>query len=84
MDWLANAYPNRLRKVTNLMKASRGGRLYTPEFGTRMRGTGIFANLLERRFDRAVRQHDFNRHAWRPTLDAFRPPLRSGDQLRLL
>lgn len=84
MDWLANAYPNRLRKVTNLMKASRGGRLYTPEFGTRMRGTGVFANLLERRFDRAVRQHDFNRHAWRPTLDAFRPPVRSGDQLRLL
>ena len=65
-------------------KASRGGRLYTPEFGTRMRGTGIFANLLERRFDRTVRQHDFNRHAWRPTIEAFRPPVRSGDQLRLL
>jgi hypothetical protein len=49
-----------------------------------MRGTGLFATLLGKRFDRAVKEHGFNRHEWQPARDLFMPPVREGDQLRLL
>ena len=84
VDWLYKTYPHRAKKVLNLLKQTRNGRLYDPSFGTRMRGTGLFATLLGKRFDRAVKEHGFNRHEWQPARDLFMPPVREGDQLRLL
>jgi DNA repair photolyase len=84
VDWLHKTYPHRAKKVLNLLKQTRNGRLYDPSFGTRMRGTGLFATLLGKRFDRAVKEHGFNRHEWQPARDLFMPPVREGDQLRLL
>ncbi len=83
-DWLQKTYPNRARKVMNLLRQSRNGRLNDSRFGARMRGNGLFAELLGRRFDRAVARLDFNRHVWQPDIAAFKAPVREGDQLRLL
>lgn len=41
--WLATHFPDRKDKVLNRIRAIRGGKLYDPQWGTRMRGEGIFA-----------------------------------------
>jgi hypothetical protein len=58
----------------SLIHQMRGGRDYDSTFGVRQRGTGLFADLIARRFSVACRRLDFNRE--QPPLDAscFRPP----------
>ena len=82
-DWLAVHYPERARHVMSVLRQSRGGAVYDARFGQRMRGTGPFAQLLERRFGAACRRLGLHRGRSRP-LDgsAFRPP-RRGPQLDL-
>jgi DNA repair photolyase len=55
-DWLAEHVPDRARHVLNLIRETRGGALSDPQFHGRMRGSGVYADLLARRFDRAARQ----------------------------
>ncbi|SEL97399.1 PA0069 family radical SAM protein [Halomonas daqiaonensis] len=81
--WLESHYPERANKVMSLMRQCRGGETYDSRFGKRMRGEGVFADLLEQRFRRACRQLGFNTEAARQAqaLDttAFRPPRAQGD-----
>ncbi len=49
-EWLAEHYPDRAKHVMSLINQSRGGKDYQAEFGTRMVGTGVFAELLRTRF----------------------------------
>jgi hypothetical protein len=61
----------------------RGGRDNDPSFGSRMTGTGNYAQLMEKRFDIACRKYGLNGHGAprrRAELDCtrFRPPLRGG------
>jgi hypothetical protein len=57
------------------------GRDYDSDFATRMRGSGVFADLLRRRFEVACRQHHFGR-ARELVLDASRfvPPRKASPQ----
>ncbi|GEK71499.1 MULTISPECIES: PA0069 family radical SAM protein [Halomonas] len=77
-DWLAQHYPDRAAKVMSLIRQCRGGQDYDARFGHRMRGQGVFADLLDQRFRQAYRRLDF---PGLPALDtdAFRPPRRQGD-----
>ena len=54
--WLVEHFPDRARHVLSLVRETRGGQLNDPAFGKRMSGTGVYADLLARRFDRAARQ----------------------------
>ncbi len=49
-EWLEQHFPLRAKHVMSLVRQSRGGRDNDPEFGNRMRGTGLFAELLSQRF----------------------------------
>ncbi len=49
-EWLEAQYPLRAAHVLGLVRATRGGKLNEPAFGSRMRGTGEYAELLRRRF----------------------------------
>jgi hypothetical protein len=62
----------------------RGGRDNDPRFGTRMKGTGPYAELLRNRFRIATRRLNLNDSA-RDTLNtrAFVPPALPGAQLQL-
>jgi DNA repair photolyase len=75
-EWLVAHYPDRAKHVMSLINQSRGGRDYQAEFGTRMVGTGVFAQLLRTRFDLARRRFGLadaeHRHELRT--DLFRPP----------
>lgn len=48
--WLAEHYPDRARKVVARVRDVREGRLNDATFGTRMRGTGVYAQQIEQIF----------------------------------
>ena len=58
-DWLAEHYPDRAKHVMSLINQARGGKDYDSQFGTRMRGTGPYAELLRTRFELAKRKLGF-------------------------
>ena len=53
--WLAEHYPARQGRVMSKIRDMHGGRDYDPEWGKRMTGEGLWAELLQKRFGRAVR-----------------------------
>ena len=59
--WLQQHYPDRARHVLSLVRQTRGGALNDAKFHTRFGGTGVYADLLARRFARAARQHGLER-----------------------
>lgn len=73
--WLARCVPGQAAKIMARVREMQGGRDYDPEFGRRMRGTGIWAGLLAQRFSRARTQLGLAHHL--PPLDCsqFQPPL---------
>jgi DNA repair photolyase len=88
-EWLAEHYPQRAEHVMSIVRQMRGGRENDPNFGSRMSGTGNYAELMEKRFDIACRRFGLNKRET-PDLDCsrFRPPCRSpsptSGQLELL
>jgi DNA repair photolyase len=84
-EWLAEHYPDRAKHVMSLINQARGGKDYDSEFGTRMRGTGAYAELLRTRFDLAKRKLGLEDADERYDLaeDQFRPPVADESQLTL-
>jgi DNA repair photolyase len=60
-EWLALHAPQRAAHVMSLIQQMNGGRDYDSDFRTRMRGQGVFAQLLKRRFEVACRKHGYGR-----------------------
>jgi len=75
-DWLRTHYPLKEEHVMSRVHQMRGGRDNDPDFGTRMRGSGEFADLLRQRFDMASRRYGINRRDHVRALDVthFRKP----------
>jgi DNA repair photolyase len=78
--WLQEHYPLRAAHVMSLIRQSRGGRSYDAAFHQRMRGTGVFAELLAARFRRQCRALGLNQTPAPLHTTAFRVP---GSQLTL-
>ncbi len=80
-DWLTRHYPDRKDKVLNRILSLRGGKLNDPDFGSRMRGEGIFADQIRQMFHVACRKAGIDGGG--PTLltTGFRRP--GGTQLSL-
>ncbi len=49
-DWLEQHYPEKKKKVLNRVRAIRGGKLNDPNFKSRMKGEGIFAEQMAELF----------------------------------
>ncbi|GFZ89005.1 PA0069 family radical SAM protein [Dyella caseinilytica] len=60
-EWLELHAPQRAAHVMSLVQQMNSGRDYDSNFATRMRGQGVFAELLRRRFEIACRRHNFGR-----------------------
>lgn len=60
-DWLGRHFPDRREKVLNRIRSMRQGRLNDPNFGTRMRGEGVFAEHIARLFDISCRRAGIER-----------------------
>ncbi len=82
-EWLQTQYPRRAGKVTRLLHPSHSRAHYDSRFGKRMRGEGVFAELIAQRFTKACQRLGLNDSATRNMrqLDttAFRPPRAQGD-----
>jgi DNA repair photolyase len=55
-QWLYAHFPDRAQRVLNRMKDMRGGKEYDSEFGKRMSGEGIWADLIRQRFTKAIKR----------------------------
>jgi DNA repair photolyase len=55
-QWLAAHFPDRTDRVMSRIRDMCGGKDYQAEFGKRMRGEGIWADLLNQRFKTAMRK----------------------------
>jgi len=84
-EWLAEHYPDRAKHVMSLINQARGGRDNDPNFGSRMRGTGAYAEILRTRFQVATRKLGLNSARSRLELDTtlFCSPGKSGPQMTL-
>ncbi|NGQ89958.1 PA0069 family radical SAM protein [Rhodobacter sp. HX-7-19] len=82
-DWLEVAEPGRAAKVMARLREARGGKEYDAEWGKRMRGEGLFAELIGQRFAKAVARLGLAEALPALRCDLFRPPARAGDQLSL-
>ena len=82
-DWLAATVPDRAAHVMGRVRELHGGQDYDPEFGTRMRGQGLWADLIHRRADVARKRLGLAEGLPQLRNDLFRPPPKAGDQLSL-
>jgi DNA repair photolyase len=83
-EWLENHAPDKAKHVMSLVRQSRGGKAYDSQWGTRMRGTGVYADLLRLRFEQARKRFGLDKgRAWQLDTTRFRRPAQSGDQLAL-
>ena len=84
-EWLEAHFPERKERVLNQLRAARGGRLYESRWGERMRGKGVEAELLARRFDLAAKRLglDHQREDWRLDSSQFLRPQPKSAQLTL-
>ena len=79
-EWLGENFPDRARKVLNHIRESRGGRLNDANFGSRMVGEGIYADLLKKRFELTVRKLGFNQYGREARRSLDYSQFRGGDQ----
>lgn len=72
--WLDEHFPDRAAKVMATIRSIREGRDNDPDFFTRMKGAGPWAELLRVRFQIACRKHGLNKERIALRRDLFRPP----------
>jgi DNA repair photolyase len=80
--WLDDHYPDRAAKVMTTIRSIRGGRDNDPNFHSRMRGSGPWADLLRTRFEKAQKRYGLGTARFPLRRDLFQPP--EGAQMRLL
>ena len=73
-EWLAEHCPLKAEHVMNRVRDLRGGKAYQAEWGTRMRGQGVYADLVAKRFEVALRKNGLDKSPRRMELrtDLFR------------
>jgi DNA repair photolyase len=55
-QWLDAHFPDRAQRVMNRIRDLRGGKEYDSDFGKRMAGEGIWADLIRQRFTKSVKR----------------------------
>jgi DNA repair photolyase len=74
-EWLDEHYPDRAAHIMSLIQQMNDGKDYDSNFATRMRGQGVFAEIIRKRVEVAARKGGLDR-AWNQKLDTtqFVPP----------
>ena len=72
--WLDQHFPDRAARVMARVCEMRGGKDYDARFGARMKGEGVWADLLSQRFHKACARLGLNRQRVELDLTQFRPP----------
>ena len=80
-EWLERHYPEKKNKILNRVREIRGGRLNDPNFQSRMRGEGVYADQMAKLFQLARKKSGITERWPRLTTEHFRGP--EKDQLSL-
>jgi len=83
IEWLEQHYPGRKNHVLSIIESMRDGKHYDAEFGRRMRGTGIFSELMTKRFELACKRLGLNQERRKLRTDLFRVPVKPSPQRSL-
>ncbi len=85
-EWLGLHYPQRAARVMarvqelhNINDAARaGGKVYNADFATRMKGNGLWADLIRQRFEKTCQRLGFNRERVGHDTSQFDPGVVTG------
>ena len=77
-QWLDLHYPQRAERIMARIQEMRGGKDYDSDFASRMKGSGLWADLIKQRFEKTCHRLGFNRQRVELDLSRFRPPSASG------
>ncbi|MGY4829318.1 PA0069 family radical SAM protein [Sphaerotilaceae bacterium SBD11-9] len=80
-QWLEQHFPDRAARVMARVREMRGGKDYDASFGSRMRGEGVWAQLLHQRFGKACARLGLNKTRIALDLSKFRKPGRPDKPL---
>ena len=73
--WLDQHFPDRAARVMARVREMRGGRDYDARFGSRMKGEGVWAQLIAQRLAKAKTRHGLDRERAALDVTQFRKPL---------
>jgi DNA repair photolyase len=76
--WLDARFPLKAAHVMSRVQEMRGGRDNDPNFGSRMKGQGLFAQLLKQRFEKATARLGIDRRDYTRNTSLFKPPSLHG------
>ena len=82
-EWLDIHFPDRAKKVMNILRDMRGGKDNDPQFASRMRGSGPWAELTRVRMKRLINKYHLGTSKWHVRGDLFVRPNADG-QINLL
>jgi DNA repair photolyase len=82
-NWLERNFPDRKDKVLNRIRSLRGGKLNDSNFGSRMKGQGVFAEQISSMFKLAVRKAGLDNPFPSLSTERFRRVPGSASQLDL-
>jgi DNA repair photolyase len=71
-EWLELHYPQRAGRIMARIHNMRGGKDYDADFATRMKGSGLWADLVRQRFQKACARLGFNRERLELDVGHFR------------
>jgi len=77
-EWLSVHFPERGDKVMTIVRSIRGGRDNDPGFFSRMKPSGVWAELLRARFLLARKRAGIDNPAFELDCSEFRPPAANG------
>ena len=80
-QWLERNYPEKKEKILNRIRSMRAGKLNDPNFKSRMRGDGIFAEQMAKLFQLAQKKAGIRERWPKFSTEHFRRP--GNDQLTL-
>lgn len=73
-EWLEKNVPLEAKKIMARIQMVRDGRMNDPEFGSRMRGTGGYANYIKELFRKTCKRLGLNEERSHLTTEHFRRP----------
>ena len=79
-QWLQLHYPQRADRIMARIHEMRGGKDYNSDFASRMKGSGLWADLIKQRFEKTCHRLGLNRQRVELDLSQFRPPTQSSPQ----
>lgn len=82
-QWLELHYPQRADRIMARIQEMRGGKDYDSDFASRMKGSGLWADLIKQRFEKTCRRLGLNRQRTELDFSQFRPPVRPSAQASL-